>query len=97
MVRFDQAFIPVLMAVDQGDIYKAKSAVFYLEFQWQKLNNQYSNLLSGNEDWQEAFRRVNDWLGDAYFAIDNNDPKLASNQLGHVKVRIDGIAQASWC
>ena len=55
MVHFDQAFIPVLMAVDQGDIYKAKSAVFYLEFQWQKLNNKYGDLLQSNEDWQEAF------------------------------------------
>lgn len=97
MVQFDQAFIPVLMATDEGNIYQAKSGVFYLEFQWQKLNKKYGNLLAGNEDWQETFRRVNEWLGDAYFAIDNNNAELACNQLEHVKYelmelrRIQGI------
>lgn len=84
MVRFDQAYIPLWLYVHQGDMTKAKSSVFVMEFHWQRLRSKYENAVE-EEDWTETFRRVNDWLGDAYFAIDANRPHMASNQLDHAR------------
>ena len=82
MVHFDRAFIPLMIYTYEGDIHQAKRAVFYLEFQWQKLNKQYQSYLPQEA---EALRRVNAWLGDAYYAIDANNTQIAANQLEHVK------------
>ncbi len=84
MVHFDQAFLPVLMHTYKGDMHQAKRAVFYLEFQWQKLRNQHE-FIRPEPEWQDAFRRIDEWLGDAYTAIDANDAKLAMAQLEHVR------------
>lgn len=82
MAQFDQAFLPVLIYSYEGNAHQAKRAVFYLDFQWQKLRNRCLYSLPQEE---EALRRIGDWLGDAYFAIDANAPNLAANQLEHVK------------
>ncbi len=82
MVHFDQAFIPVYTYAYEGDIYQAKRAVFFLEFQWQKLRNQYEGYLA---EEAEAMRRIDAWLGDAYYAIDANRMQMATSQLEHVK------------
>ncbi len=82
MVHFDRAFVPVLVYSCQGDIHQAKRAVFYLEFQWQKLQKKYEGCLP---EEAETLNRINDWLGDAYYAIDANCPATAANQLEHVK------------
>ena len=82
MVHFDRAFIPVLAYTYEGDIHQAKRSVFYLEFQWQKVKKQYQGYLP---DEKERLNRVDNWLGDAYFAIDANKPLTAANQLEHVK------------
>lgn len=84
MVHFDQAFIPVWIYAQEGDIAKAKAAVFYLEFRWQQLRGKYQHSVE-DENWQEAFRRVNDWLGDVYYAIDANQSEVALSQLDHVR------------
>jgi hypothetical protein len=84
MVHFDRAFIPVWIYVREGDMAKAKAAVFNLEFRWQQLRGKYQNTVE-EDNWQEAFRRVDDWLGDVYYAIDANQPQLALNQLDHVR------------
>lgn len=82
MVRFDRAFIPALAYSYEGDVHQAKRSVFYLEFQWQKLKKQYQGYLPGEA---EALNRIDNWLGDAYYAIDANNMVTAANQLEHVK------------
>lgn len=85
MVQFDQAFLPVLLYSYEGDTYQAKHAVFFLEFRWQQLRKQYEGMLP---EERETFQRINDWLGDAYYAIDANYPQVAANQLEHVKYEL---------
>lgn len=84
MVHFDQAFLPVMMHVYKGDMYQAKKAVFYLDFQWQKLRNQYE-FARKESQWRDAFQNIGERLGDAYAAIDGNNAKIAFAQLEQVK------------
>ncbi len=90
MVHFDQAFIPLWLYVHQGNMTKAKSAIFVVEFRWQQLRSKYENAVE-EEDWSETFRRANDWLGDAYFAIDANRPQMALNQLDHARYEMQHL------
>ncbi len=85
MVRFDQAFLPALEYTLRGDIQQAKRAVFYLEFQWRKLRSRLDNRYPGEG---RHLSRIDDWLGDAYYAIDANCPVTAANQLEHVKYEL---------
>lgn len=84
MVHFDQAFLPVYLHVHDGNMVEAKRAVFYLEFQWQQMRNQheFSNL---DAQWRHSFAKINDYLGNAYFAIDSNNPTLAMKHLESTK------------
>ena len=82
MVGFDQAFIPALEHTLQGDVHQAKRAVFYLEFQWRKLQVPLQHRYP---EERLALSRISNWLGDAYYAIDANCPVTAANQLEHVK------------
>ena len=84
-MHFDKAFIPTWYYVGLQNVDEAKSSVFYLSFEWQQLENRYGKHLPGDEDWQETFRRVNDWLDEAFRAIDGNCFELAYNQLDHVR------------
>lgn len=88
MIQFDQAFIPVFYYTYHGDMPRAKEAILFLEFQWQRFRNQYQATLPENEDWQESFRLIDDWLGDAYFTIDFNERDLALVQLEHVRFEL---------
>ena len=69
-----------------------KKAVFFLEFRWQQFHNKYGKL-QNQEDWVEAFRRINDWLGDAYYSIDQNEAALAFAHLEHVKYELFYLRQ----
>ncbi|HQU59255.1 MAG TPA: hypothetical protein PLU64_08665, partial [Saprospiraceae bacterium] len=82
LARQRLAFLPVLLYAHEGDSYQAKRAVFFLEFKWHQLKDQYQNMLP---EEGETFNRIDGWLGDAYYAIDANNPGLAANQLEHVK------------
>ena len=90
MVRFDQAFIPLWAHAQEGNVQKAKAAVFFLEFQWQQLRVKYQ-FAAEDDEWQETFRRVNDWLGDVYYAVDANRMDLALNQLEHVRYELQQL------
>ncbi|MBV6652915.1 MAG: hypothetical protein KI786_04120 [Mameliella sp.] len=85
MVQFDQAFLPALEYTLQANTHDAKKAVFFLEFRWRRLRNQLANHYTQE---QETLRRIDDWLGDAYYAIDANRPHTAANQLEHVKYEL---------
>ena len=85
MVRFDQAFLPALEHTLQGDVYEAKRAVFYLEFEWRKLRTRLQHRYP---EERSALSRIDGWLGDAYYAIDANCPVTAANQLEHVKYEL---------
>lgn len=85
MVRFDQAFLPALEHTLQGDVYEAKRAVFYLEFEWRKLRTRLQHRYP---EERPALSRIDGWLGDAYYAIDANCPVTAANQLEHVKYEL---------
>ncbi len=87
MVQFDQAFIPLWFHIYEGDLSKAKSEVFYVNFKWQQLKNRYGEA-SPDGAWQDAFCRTDEWLGDAYAAIDRNDGRLALNQLNHARYEL---------
>lgn len=93
MVQFDQAYIPVWAYAYEGNAPKAKAAVFYLEFQWQRLRGKYERSVP-EESWQETFRRVNEWLGDVYYAIDANELPLALSQLEHVRYEMQQLRRA---
>lgn len=93
MVHFDQAFIPVWLYVREGNMQKAKSAVFAMEFQWQKLRGKFASTVPEPE-WQDAFLRVDGWLSDAYFAIDNNASRVAFNQLEYAKYELRELRRA---
>jgi len=90
MVQFDQAYLPVWAYAYEGNLQKAKASVFYLEFQWQRLRGKYQDAMP-DESWQETFRRVNDWLGDVYYAIDANELPLALSQLEHVRYELQQL------
>jgi hypothetical protein len=85
MVQFDQAFLPALDYTLQANAHDAKKAVFYLEFRWRQLRNQLASHYPGEK---ETLRRIDNWLGDAYYAIDANRPYTAANQLEHVKYEL---------
>ncbi len=92
MVNFDQAFIPLWFYVYEGNINKAKSAVFYVNFKWQQLKNRHE-LSINHADWQDAFSKTDQWLKDAYTAIDHNDTRLALNQLNHARYEMIELRQ----
>lgn len=85
MVQFDQAFLPALEYTMQANTHDAKKAVFYLEFRWQRLRDRLAHQYPGEK---ETLRRIDSWLGDAYYAIDANRPYTAANQLEHVKYEL---------
>jgi hypothetical protein len=84
MARFDRAFIPVWFHAHDNNAMQAKSAVFQLNFQWQRLCNKYDNEAL-SEHWRGVFYRVEHRLGEAYFALDDNRPRHALNYLNEVK------------
>ncbi len=88
MVHFDQAFLPVMLYVYEGNLVQAKKAVFNLNFQWRRLQNQHQGAIHSDTEWAERFRRIDGWLDDAYYAIDGNRPLTAINQLEHVKYEL---------
>ena len=84
MVRFDQAFIPAWLYAEEGNNFRAKAAVFYLEFRWQRLKNQLENTYQ-EEEIAYDLQRIGQWLGDAYVAIDDDALDRAFIELEHVK------------
>ncbi len=88
MAQFDQAFLPVLLYAYAGDMHQAKRAIFYLEFRWQRLQDQSSYYTNKDKDWRETFERINQWLGDAYYAIDANCQDIALAELEHVRYEL---------
>lgn len=85
MVRFDKAFVPVLTHTMEGDSYKAKRAALYLAFEWQKTQARYRSAYPANEEWAAGFDRINDWISDALYEIDNNCASTAAGLLEHVR------------
>lgn len=85
MVDFDKAYIPVLYYVRKGELDHAKRAVFYLNHSWQRVNKRYKYLYPQNDDWQEGFRMTDNWLSDAYNAIDGVQPNDAFIFMDHVR------------
>lgn len=85
MARFDKAFIPVLIHTMEGDNYKAKRAALYVAFEWQKTMTRYRSAYPANEEWAAGFDRIDEWLGDALYEIDNNCAATAASLLEHVR------------
>jgi hypothetical protein len=85
MVRFDKAFVPVLIHTMDGDSYKAKRAALYLAFEWQKIMTRYQSAYPANEEWAAGFDRIDGWISDALYEIDNNCASTASSLLEHVR------------
>lgn len=83
-VHFDQAFLPVLFYVAEGNIYEAKRAVFHMGYHWQQLKNRHEMDVS-QPAWQNTFRSVDQHLNAAFFAIDANQPEEAVLQLERIK------------
>lgn len=85
MARFDKAYIPVLVHTMEGDSYKAKRAALYLAFEWQKTQTRYRAAYPANEEWAAGFDRIDDWISDALYEIDNNCAATAAGLLEHVR------------
>ncbi len=83
-VRFDQAFLPVLFYVAEGNNFEAKRAVFHLGYHWQQLRHRYE-MSKTEPDWRNTFRQVDKQLSAAFFAIDANQYERAYTQLDAVK------------
>ncbi|MFN7115421.1 MAG: hypothetical protein ACK4TA_01400 [Saprospiraceae bacterium] len=83
-VRFDQAFLPVLFYVNEGNSFEAKRAVFHLGYHWQQLRHRYEMSMP-QPDWRNTFQQVDKYLDAAFFAIDANDFERAYTQLEKVK------------
>lgn len=87
MAQFDQAFIPLWFHVYEGNMTEAKKGVFMVNFKWRQLKNRYGRALEDGM-WQDAFCRAEEWLSDAFAAIDQNKERLALNQLNHVRYEL---------
>jgi hypothetical protein len=85
MVNFDQAFVPVLYYSMQGDANRAKHAALYLAFEWQKMDMRYRHRYEDDKTWQDGFDRIDAWLGDALYEIDNNCAVVGANLLEHAR------------
>lgn len=83
MMRFEQAFIPVHYYVEKGDMVHAKSALLYLDHEWNILYGKYANSKKG--DWSESFRRTDEWMNDLCGQIDANRQVWSAALLGHIK------------
>ncbi len=81
MLLFDQGYIPAWYYAKTGDMVKAKKAVFYLEFQWQRLQLAWNSQLAEFPETGLALPRASARLSEAYVAIDNNDPVRATRSL----------------
>lgn len=85
MAQFDQALIPAMDYAMQGNSDQAKKAVFFLEHRWQRLRGQLQGRFPAEEP---QLCRIDEWLADAYYAIDANCPYLAANQMEHAKYEL---------
>ncbi len=81
MTQFDQGYIPIWYYVHSGDMIRAKKAVFYLEFQWQRFQTAWNSQTIASPESGLALQRVSVRLSEAYLAIDHNDPANAKRSL----------------
>mgnify|MGYP006283192133 CR=1 FL=1 len=84
MVRFDQAFIPLWFSTELGDLDNARSTVAYTEFRWQQMERTLRLLLPEGE-WTLHLDRTEDWLTDAYWAVQRGDLAMAAIELDHAR------------
>ena len=88
MVQFDQGYIPAWYYAKMGDMVKAKKAVFYLEFQWQRLQTAWNSPMAEFPEPGIALQRASVRLSEAYLAMDNNDPIRAKRSLERAQQEI---------
>ncbi|MBK8878338.1 MAG: hypothetical protein IPN74_07235 [Haliscomenobacter sp.] len=81
MLLFDQGYIPAWYYAKTGDMVKAKKAVFYLEFQWQRLQAAWNSQMAEFPESGLALQRASARLSESYLAMDNNDPVRAKRSL----------------
>ena len=87
MVEFDEAFIPAWFYVLQNDLDRAYPAYLFLEKRSIQFQNDYQKF-KVNDDWDEHFRRIGDWLKDAKYALKNQDQHNALMALDHVRYEL---------
>lgn len=88
LLRFDQGYISALLHARKGEVGKAKQAIFFLEYQWQRTAYTYAAMLPPDHGNQEQLDRATEWLADAYLAIDNNNPVFACSALENAQLEL---------
>ncbi len=87
MVKFDEAFIPTWFYVLQNDLEGAYPAFLFLEKRGNQFYKEYQEF-KVNDDWDEHFRQIKDWLKDAKNAIVQRDQHDALMALDHVRYEL---------
>jgi|GEM_PF-3916768 len=87
MVRFDQAFIPLWFSTELGDLEDARATVAYTEFRWQQMEQTLRSILPQGE-WVHHLDRTEDWLTDAYWAVQRGDLTVAAVELDHARFEL---------
>lgn len=87
MVRFDQAFIPLWFSAELGDLANARATVAYTEFRWQQMERTLRLVLPEGE-WTDHLDRTEDWLTDAYWAVQRGDLAMAAIELDHARFEL---------
>lgn len=85
MVQFDEAYVPVLIYVDNGELENASNAMFLLDARWEQFQNKYQFLFKKDLDGLERLKYIDGWLGDSKDAVLRDDQYTAMIQLDHIK------------
>ena len=87
MIKFDQAFIPLSHFVRQGELHKAGEVLPALNLQWKSIAQRYGEK-EDSDDWQETFRRIDNWFYSLYQAIDQKEQAWAMAQVEHIRYEL---------
>ena len=87
MVVFDEAFIPTWFYVLQNDLERAYPAFLFLEKRSDQFYKEYQEFKI-NDDWDEHFRQIKDWLKDAKYSLKNKNQHDALMALDHVRYEL---------
>ena len=97
MIQFDQSFIPVwqtLYAIEFNKEVKSEGAINanwqQLSQDWETLHGRYKNEQM-NDDWQESFRFMEQWMTQIDWALERDDLDLALIYLDHVRFEISDL------
>lgn len=97
MVQFDQSFIPVWQTLYAIEFNKDTNDEVNLNANWQQLRQDWKILEEKfkneqmDDDWQESFRFIEQWMTQIDWALKRDDLQLAIICLDHVRFEISDL------